>query len=431
MRRLVRFSGVVAALALTLGSALLIQPAAARAVPSQPNVLFLLVDDMRTDELPPLTFLKDGTWLNFTNAAVEVPMCCPSRASILTGRYSSEVGVRTNSEGMNLDDSRTMATVMKAAGYRTGLAGKYLNNFPWSLTNTYVPPGWDYWRADGSAAKATESKGYYTADYLTVAAKNFVNATPVGKPFFLYLGYNQPHLPAKPPNRYATTSVTLAPWPPNFNEADVSDKPPEIRALPLADQTTINRWLQERRNKARSLMAVNDSVKAILAHLQQKGHLDSTVVVFASDNGYGFGSHRIESKAYAYEELVTMPFYVRMPGRPAASVGVQVSLLDLAPMFADFAGTSMPLARGVSLKGVITDPQATLSRTWVFMEGPRRANSWQAVKSRDSKYIVYARGFKEFYDLTTDPYELTNRASDPAYASRVSAAQEALTALRP
>ena len=431
MRRSVRFSGVVAALALTLGSAFLIQPPTAQAMATQPNILFVLVDDMRKDELPPLTFLNDGPWLKFASAAVEVPMCCPSRASILTGRYSSEVGVRTNSEGMNLDDSRTIATVMKAAGYRTGLAGKYLNNFPWSLPNTYVPPGWDYWRADGSAAKAAESKGYYTADYLTVAAKNFVNATPVGKPFFLYLGYNQPHLPAKPPNRYATASVSLAPWPPNFNEADVSDKPPEIRALPLADQTTISRWLQERRSKARSLLAVNDSVKAILAHLQQKGVLDSTVVVFASDNGYGFGSHRIESKAYAYEELVTMPFYVRMSGRPAVSVGVQVSLLDLAPTFADFAGTSVPLARGVSLKGVLTDPQETLSRTWVFMEGPRRASSCQAVKSRDSKYIAYARGFKEFYDLTTDPYELTNRASDPAYASRVSAAQEALTALRP
>jgi hypothetical protein len=91
----------------------------------------------------------------------------------------------------------------------------------------------------------------------------------------------------------------------------------------------------------------------------------------------------------------------------------------------------MPLARGVSLKNVITDPQATLTRTWVFMEGPRRANSWQAVKSRTAKYIVYAQGFKEYYDLAADPYELVNRANDPAYASRVSTAQAALTALRP
>jgi arylsulfatase A-like enzyme len=420
-----------AVLALITGAVLLPQPAPAQALPARPHLLFVLVDDMRKDELPPLKFKNDGTWLNFTHAAVEVPMCCPSRASILTGRYSSEVGVRTNSEGQNLDDTRTIATVLRAAGYRTGLAGKYLNNFPWSLPNTYVPPGWDYWRADGSAAKAAESKGYYTADYLTVAAKNFINGTAAGKPFFLYLGYNQPHLPATPPARYATTRVTLAPWSPNFDEADVSDKPPEIRALPLADQTTINRWLKERTNKARSLLAVNESVQAILAHLRQKGLLDSTIVVFASDNGYGFGSHRVESKAYPYEELVTMPFYVRMPGRPAQSISPQVSLLDLAPTFADFAGTTMPLARGVSLKSVISDPQATLSRTWVFMEGPRRANSWQAVKSRQSKYVVYANGFKEFYDLMADPYELTNRAGDPAYATQVSQAQAALTALRP
>ncbi|MGB8380216.1 MAG: sulfatase-like hydrolase/transferase [Dermatophilaceae bacterium] len=362
----------------------------AQALPTQPNILFLLADDMRKDELSPLTFRNDGTWVNFTSAAVEVPMCCPSRASILTGRYSSEVGVRTNSEGKNLDDSRTVATVMKGAGYRTGLAGKYLNDFPWTLPNTYVPPGWDYWRADGSAAKAAESKGYYTADYLTLAAKNFINATPSGKPFFLYLGYNQPHLPAKPPNRYANAPVTLAPWPPNFNEADVSDKPPEIRALPLADQTTITRWTQERTSKLRSLMAVNDSVNAILTHLLQKGLLDNTIVVFTSDNGYGFGSHRVEGKSYPYEELVTMPFYVRMPGRSTASVQSQVSLLDLAPTFADYAGTTIPLARGVSLKNVISDPQATLTRTWVFMEGPRRANSWQGVKSRGAFPLLWA-----------------------------------------
>jgi arylsulfatase A-like enzyme len=410
---------------------LLGQPPAAQALPTKPNVLFMLVDDMRKDELPPLRFTNDGTWLNFTRAAVEVPMCCPSRASILTGRYSSEVGVRTNSEGQNLDDSRTIATVMKAAGYRTGLAGKYLNGFPWSKPNTYVPPGWDYWRADGSGAKAAESKGYYTADYLTVAAKNFVNATPAGQSFFLYLAYNQPHLPATPPARYATTRVTLAPWPPNFNEVDVSDKPPEIRSLPLADQTTINRWLKERTNKARSLLAVNESVQAVLAHLRQKGLLDNTVVVFASDNGYGFGSHRVESKAYPYEELATVPFFARIPGRAAGSVADQVSLLDLAPTFADYAGTTMPAARGLSLKGVLTDPQATVPRTWVFMESPRRTNSWQAVKSQQYKYVVYSKGFKEFYDLASDPYELTNRASDPAYATRVSAAQAALTALRP
>ena len=424
-------SAAVSAVAVFLGLATALDPPEAQALPPRPNIVFLLVDDMRKDELAPLTFRSDGTWLDFTSAAVAVPMCCPSRATILTGRYSSEVGVRTNSEGKNLDDRRTVATVLDAAGYRTGLAGKYLNNFPWTLPNTYVPPGWDHWRADGSAARAAESKGFYTADYLTVATTHFIDTTPAGTPFFMYVGYNQPHLPAKPPKRYATAPVSLAPWPPNFNEADVSDKPPAIRALPLATQATTSRWNQERTNKARSLMAVNDSVTTIVAHLRQKGLLDNTLVVFASDNGYGFGSHRVESKAFPYEELVTMPFFVRMPGRPAGEVTAQVSLLDLAPTFADFAGTTMPQTRGVSLKDLISDPQASLARTWVFMEGPRRANTWQAVKSREAKYIVYDKGFKEYYDLATDPYELTNRVGDPAYASRISAAQAALTALRP
>ncbi len=160
MRRSIRmYAAAASGVALITGLVVSLDVPKAEALSAQPNILFLLVDDMRKDELPPLTFRNDGTWLNFTSATVEVPMCCPSRASILTGRYSSEVGVRTNSEGMNLDDSRTIATVMHGAGYRTGLAGKYLNDFPWSRPNTYVPPGWDYWRADGSAAKGRRVQG--------------------------------------------------------------------------------------------------------------------------------------------------------------------------------------------------------------------------------------------------------------------------------
>ena len=126
-----------------------------------------------------------------------------------------------------------------------------------------------------------------------------------------------------------------------------------------------------------------------------------------------------------------MPFYVRVPGRSSAAVAPQVSLVDLAPTFADLAGTSMPNSRGISLKDLILDRQASLSRQWVFIESPRRANNWQAVRSQDSKYVAYARGFKEFYDLVADPYELTNRANHPAYAARVAEAQSALAQLRP
>lgn len=420
---------VLAAAALLLAPLALTPPTSA--LPARPNVLFVLVDDMRSDEVGPLTFLKDGTWLNFTDAVVEVPMCCPSRASILTGRYSSDVGVRTNSEGQNLDDRRTIATVMRAAGYRTGLAGKYLNDYPWTRPATYVPPGWDYWRAFDSAAASAELGGRHTADYLTVATKNFLDATPGTQPFFFYLAYSQPHLPARPANRHATAPVTLAPWPPNFNEKDVSDKPRAIAQLPLADQATVDRWLAERTSKARSLMAVDESVRAVVDHLRQRGVLDDTVIIVTSDNGYGFGSHRVESKAFPYEELVNVPFYVRVPQRPAATITHQISLLDVAPTVADLAGATVPQARGMSLEQVLVDPQATVGRTWVFLEGPRRENPWQAVRSRQSKYVVYTSGAREFYDLVADPYELTNRVSDPAYATRVRQAQSALDALRP
>jgi N-acetylglucosamine-6-sulfatase len=295
-----------------------------------------------------------------------------------------------------------------------------------------VPPGWHHWRAVGSAAERSESRGLYSADYLATAATRFVDATPTGTPFFLYLGYSQPHLPAVPPDRYAAAPVTLAPWPPSFNEADVSDKPPAIRRLPLADAATISRWRSERTSKARSLMAVDDSVRTLTTHLQRRGLLDRTVLVVLSDNGYGFGSHRIESKAFPYEELVTVPFHVRFPGRAATTVQHQVSLLDVAPTVAAIGGTTVPQARGLSLLGVLRDPGAPPPpRTWVFLEGPRRDNPWQAVRSTRYKYVVYESGARELYDLAADPYELRNRVGDPAYALQVAQAAAALDALRP
>lgn len=428
-RRYLLRSLLATALALTLVLPTPTSPASGQA--DRPDVLVVVLDDLRSDELAPLSFLRDGSWTRFTDAAVEVPMCCPSRASMLTGRYATDVGVRANDEGAAFDDRRTLATALDSAGYRTGLAGKYLNGFPWTRPDTYVPPGWDHWRAFGSRVERDESRGQYSADYLATTTKRFLDATPTGTPFFFYLSYGQPHLPATPAARHANAPVALAPWPPSFNEADVSDKPPPIRRLPLADRATVDRWTAERTAKARSLMAVDESVRSVLDHLRRSGRLDRTVVVLVSDNGYGFGSHRIESKAFPYEELVTVPFLVRWPGRPGGTVTQQVSLLDVAPTVAALAGTSVPRARGLDLGPVLRDPAVRLPRTWVFLEGPRRENPWQAVRSEDLKYVEYAGGARELYDLRADPFELRNVVDDPAYAARVQRAAAALAALRP
>lgn len=422
---------VVVAGLIALGGVAFLNTKPAEADITKPNILFILVDDMRKDEMAPLTFVNDGTWLDFSNASVEVPMCCPSRASILTGRYASDVGVTSNTSGQYLDDSKTIATVLDTSGYYTGLAGKYLNNYPWDRGASYTPPGWDYWRAVGSAAREAESKGYYSADYLGVAAKNFIDAKPSTQPFFFYMSFSQPHLPANPAKRHETAPVTLAPWPQNFNEADVSDKSRAVQQMPLATQTTIDQWTAERTAKARSLMSVNDNVNATLNHLRSKGMLDNTIIVFTSDNGYGFGSHRVESKAFPYEELTSMPFYVRMPDAVGKKINTQISFVDLAPTFADLAGTTMPQTRGLSIKPLLTNTATTLNRKWVFMEGPERANAWQAVKNEKYKYIKFSNGFVEFYDLTKDPFEMNSVAKNSAYSAQLTEAAAALNALKP
>lgn len=120
------------------------------------NVLIVITDDQPWDTLDPRAMpwladrLRDADdrWVRFPNAFVEVPMCCPSRASILTGRYARHTGVLDNGDGASFDESATLATWLDEAGYQTALIGKYLNGYaPSDADRSYVPPGWDYWAA--------------------------------------------------------------------------------------------------------------------------------------------------------------------------------------------------------------------------------------------------------------------------------------------
>jgi N-acetylglucosamine-6-sulfatase len=182
----------------------------------------IMTDDQNVDSLPvmgKLMAFPEGSWVHFTNAIANDSICCPARATVLTGQYSHHTGVISNSHGDKLNDANTLPVWLDAAGYRTGLVGKYLNGYPWTKGSGYVPPGWDYFKASGSG----------NADARTNLAVDFINTS--ASPFFLYLAYGDPHQPATPLTRYANANVYVPPNPANFNEADVSDKPRWIRAL--------------------------------------------------------------------------------------------------------------------------------------------------------------------------------------------------------
>jgi N-acetylglucosamine-6-sulfatase len=412
-------------------------PAVSKAL-TRPNILLILTDDQNTEAMRAMSYLPGspyGSWISFPNAFINTPTCCPSRATLLSGQYSSHHQVPDNSRGASFDDRSTVATWLDAAGYRTGLIGKYLNGYPYaSQPANYVPPGWDTWAAFSSAEKyyrytlnvngTLVSHGAaaqdYSTDVLTNRALNFIR-DPSPQPFFLYLAYKAPHAPYTPAPRHATAfSSTVMPHPPNFNEADVSDKPAWVRSKALLNQDRINAFDNDKRNAWRTLLAVDESIRRLLDALSANGKLNNTVVVFMTDNGRLFGEHRLRDKTMVYEEAVRTPFLVRYPSAANRTDQRLVSNADLAATFADLADATPTRPQdGASLVPLLEGQQPTW-RTGVLLQwvGSSLVPAYNAIREPAWKYVELATGERELYDLNADPYELQNVAGRSAYATQ-------------
>ena len=419
------------ALAATTGA-----PVAAQENPGKPNFVYIIADDMRQDDLaymPKTRNLLGSQGLTFENAYVPYGVCCPSRASVLTGMYTHNHKVWTNGTGPNggWEGFRTqgherdnMATNMRAGGYRTGLFGKYLNRY----NGSRVPPGWDdwfarfqghyfNWYANDNGVKrhyGTHARNYET-DVLSNQAREFIDqSVNAGKPFMAYVAPPAPHSPYTPAPRHRDVfNGEKAPRLPSFNEADVSDKPSFAQRSPLsaADIAAIDK---RHENRAEMLQALDDLVEATVNKLNARGVLDNTYVVFTSDNGWHHGEHRIpSSKAQVYEESIHMPLLIRGPGIAAGGTTDKVALnIDVFPTFADLSGVATPsYVDGRSLKPVL-EGAATAWRTAFLLErrNPKDpAESFFGVRSTEPrKYVEYQGGERELYDLSADPYELEN-----------------------
>jgi arylsulfatase A-like enzyme len=408
--------------------------------------VFVLTDDQRWDSLGYMdTVQRDlvGHGVNFSNAFVVNPMCCPSRASILSGQWSHTTGVFKNSppDGgfvtFEPHETNTIATTLQAAGYRTGMIGKYLNGYD-ELEAGHVPPGWDRWFAfttgsgngayqdvdysdDGKAVATGAGPADYSTTVLADKAVDFIRTTPANQSLFLYLAVKAPHLPATPAPQYAQAFADLPPYrPPSFNEADVSDKPKYIRDLPLLTPTEIADIDATRLNQLRTLLSVDDAVGRLVDTLRAEGRLSSTMLVFMSDNGWLYGEHRRTQKSVPYEESIRVPLVIRYdPMTASARTDAHLALnVDLAPTFAALAGTSQPGAEGSSLLPLLGPgvPRDVAWRTNFLVEHLGAGATYCAVRATSAIYVIYQDGEEELYDLKADPYELQNLAGDPAHA---------------
>ena len=430
----------------------------------RPNIIVILTDDQTFDTLPShpaaMPWLQaqirdpDGSWLWFPNAFISTPLCCPSRATILSGRYSHHTHVRTNDDGERFDESNTLATWLHDAGYFTGLVGKYLNRYPFGR-GPYVPAGWDRWVAKRNTAATTtyydygfvdqgipletaHGTGTYATDLFADKAVDFVRIAPDERPFFLYFAPSAPHPPWTPPPRYsgAFAGVPLT-VPASVNERNVSDKPAWMQGLSPFDDGELSKLMSERRRERATLLGADDAIRRIVEAVQARGDLERTVIFFLTDNGYSFGEHRIRGKRCPYEECIRTPFAVMVPGGKAGQVDGLVSNVDLAPTIAGLARVRpAPFVDGRSFA------RAIAGRPWkgppgVLLEwaGDTEIPAWQGVRTLDFAYIESADGTVELYDLTgekghADPLELKNRAQDPRYRNCVVRLAQLLSRLR-
>jgi len=454
--------------------------------PLRPNILFILTDDQRWDsmdgthglggaEVMPRTRAELGdSGIEFTNAFMTTPLCCPSRASILAGSYAHRTGVYKNG-GNNggaddFQDGESLAVWLEDAGYRTSLIGKYLNGYAqlWDLDTEppYVPSGWTEWQGlrrvsffdwiivqpDGMGDYETFEGGSAEADYLTDVmrerAKTFISeSVGAGEPFFLYLAFKAPHLPQIPAPRHDGLFEGVPPWrPPSYNEADVSDKPQWVQALAPQDSAELD---QIRIDQLEMLQAVDEAIGGnpafgivgIMEHLRNLGIADDTIVVYFADNGWYWGEHRLRAKNNPYEEAIRSPMFVRYPKlAPLERTDDRFALnIDLAPTFAELAGVGVPIAHdGVSLVRVLDGTQPAWRSDFLAEAWPN-SHPWALVREAQWKYteIPVVPGSpdgafeRELYDLAADPYELDNVADEPGNATRLAQMAARLRELRP
>jgi arylsulfatase A-like enzyme len=457
-----RPAGLAAAVLATLVAMALVAPSGGLAGERQkrPNVLVLMTDDQTLESLRVMSNVRDqlarrGT--TFTRSFVSFSLCCPSRATFLTGQYAHNHGVLGNKPPIGgygkLDTSQYLPLWLQRAGYRTMHVGKFLNGYGRDTPAADVPPGWNEWY--GSVDPSTyrywgytlnengllrtyglgRNPIFYSTDFYSQRAVDLIaRNAPSRQPFFLSVAFLAPHAggprdpddpravntPAPAPRHRDRFAGTPLPPTPAFNEANMSDKPAHMRALPLIRPARARQIQENYQQRLESLLAVDEGIARILGALRGAGELDDTLVVFTSDNGFFHGEHRVQAgKVLVYEPSIRVPLILRGPGVPKDErLGQLVTNADLAPTILDAAGARPGRTQdGRSLFGLLDDPTREWGRDLLVEGGgvPGRGE-FDALRTYRYLYAKYSTGESELYDLDRDPYELQSRHADAAYA---------------
>jgi arylsulfatase A-like enzyme len=483
---------------LALGAGVLAASDARGATTGAKNVVFILTDDMTASELagmPNVQSLIGAQGTTFNQAYASFPLCCPSRATMLSGEYMHNHGVRGNFPPngswfkFRSHESNDLPVWLHDDGYYNVHIGKYMNGYSVVDGTLPVPQGWNEWYGklsedalyfDYNLIEKTSFTGTpritfygdqptdYQTDVFGHRAVDFVKDSAIShEPFWLNLWFNSPHGPFDPAPRdlFRLAGSPLPPLP-AFNEKDIRDKPKWLRrqVRRQLQKRRINVIDDERRRQQEQLISVDQSVGELIQALESKGILDDTYVIFASDNGFFRGEHRIASGKYLpYDPAARVPLLIRGPGIPKGGVsnelvwngdiaqtidqiasGSENSSVDGRSLLPYAENPALRSTRPVLLEGD-TGPggtgaesahsSAAMARAArVHVAGRRgvknldqepnaiksagntdKAPAYRSIRTDRYEYTVYANGQTELYDMRRDPAQLRSLATDPRY----------------
>lgn len=363
--------------------------------------------------------------VRFSRAFATTPLCCPFRASLMTGQYAHNSGIRRQADSMKLRHEHTMQRYLQDANYTTALFGKYLNHWPIESPPPYfshfvMGTGYRNRRLNVEGRLKTITR--YVPSYLGGRATDLLEELEQEdeRPWFMMLTPSNPHVPSTPPDRYSDVHLPRWKGSPATSEADLTDKPPML--YPDNSWAGVEAKPRQRiYNKfARSLMGADDLVTGVMKTIRRLDENSDTLAFFMSDNGFLMGEHGLKLKRLAYPNSMEVPLYMRGPERFLGGVDRNGLTANIDVLPTVLAATNLKPADDHVIDGRPLQGGSRRGRLLIehFADDRRAVPTWASLITEQEQYTEYYAvdertvTFREYYDIVADPWRLSNTLGD-------------------